>query len=97
MLKKLKSIFLYDSFIFHGRSSVNAQIMEENRKFAIIWSIAHILYWTFCLVMSAMKPDYLLCRDIYAVALAVSRRFAAAGAFCCTPDSLADSVRRPRD
>ncbi len=72
MFKRLKSIFLYDSFIFRGESSVRSQIMEENRKFAIIWSIVHILYWGFCLVMSTMKPDYLLCRDIYAVALAVA-------------------------
>ena len=46
--------------------------MKQNRKFAIIWSIVHILYWSFCLIMSTMKQDYMLCRDIYAVALAVS-------------------------
>ena len=72
MLRRLKSIFLYDNFISSGRESVKSQIIEENRKFAVSWSIAHILYWSFCLVMSTMKPDYLLCRPIYAVALAAS-------------------------
>ncbi len=72
MFRNLKSIFLYDSSIIHDPDRIRAQIREENRKFAIIWSIAHILYWCFCLVMSTMKTDYLICRNIYAVALAVS-------------------------
>ena len=72
MLRNMKNVFLYDSSILHGQNSIKSQIAEENRKFAIIWSIANILYWSFCLVMSTMKPDYLLCRHIYAVALAVS-------------------------
>lgn len=51
--------------------SVRDQIVEANRKFTIIWSIAQILFWGFCLFMSTRKPDYLECRSIYAFAVAV--------------------------
>lgn len=72
MLSRLRSVFLYDIPVSFDTSGIKSQIMEENRKFVVIWSVANILYWSFCLVMSTMQPDYMLCRSIYAVALTAS-------------------------
>ena len=72
MLGRLKSFFLYDDSMIRSQNSIRSQIARENRKFAIIWSIVHVLYWSFCLVMSTTQHDYLLCRDVYAVSLVVS-------------------------
>lgn len=50
--------------------SVREQIVEANRKFTIIWSIAQLLFWGFCLFMSTRRADYLECRHIYVYAVA---------------------------
>ena len=72
MFRKLKAFLLYENSISGDLKSVRNQITEENRRFAVIWSIANILYWSFCLFMSTRTPDYHQCQNIYAVALAVS-------------------------
>ncbi len=71
MLRRLKTIFLYENSIINSPRDVKAQIMEENRRFAIIWSIVQILYWGYCLFMSTRQTDFLVCRSIYAVSLVV--------------------------
>ena len=45
--------------------------MEDNRKFATIWSVLFMTFWAFCLIMSLSDESYLRCRSIYAIALAV--------------------------
>ena len=72
MLRRLRALFFYEYSISSIPDNVKAQIMEENRKFAIIWSMVQIIYWGFCLFMSTRQDDFLLCRHIYAFALAVS-------------------------
>jgi len=71
MIRKLKEILLYQITGNGDLKSVNAQVMEENRKFAIIWSIFQILYWGFCLFMSTRQPDYRMCRHVYIVAFSI--------------------------
>lgn len=71
MIRKLREILLYQTAGNGDLKSINAQVMEENRKFAIIWSIFQILYWGFCLIMSINHPDYRLCRHVYIVALSI--------------------------
>ena len=71
MLSRLRSVFLYDIPVSFDTSGIKSQIMEENRKFAVIWSIAQILYWSFCLFMTTRNDDYYTCRHIYAVALSI--------------------------
>ena len=71
MIRKLKEILLYQTTGNGDLKSINAQVMEQNRKFAIIWSIFQILYWGFCLFMSINTPDYRLCRHVYIGALSI--------------------------
>ena len=71
MFRKPRSIIFYNSFIKSIPDTVKAQIMEENRKFAVIWSIAQIFYWSFCVFMSTRQPDFRICRHIYVVALLI--------------------------
>ncbi len=51
--------------------TVRAQIMEENRRFAIIWALTQMAYWTYCLVMTTRRADFLTCRSIYLTSFAV--------------------------
>ena len=69
MLEVLRRFFFYGSSLDSTPENVKRQIMEENGKFAIVWSIVHIIYWAYCLFMSTRQPDFLVCRDIYAWAL----------------------------
>ena len=39
MIRKLREILLYQTTGDGDLKSINAQVMEQNRKFAIIWSI----------------------------------------------------------
>ena len=71
MFRKIKAFLLYDNSIAGDLKSVRKQIMEENRKSAVTWSTAQVLYWVFCLFMATRDPAYHLCRHIYAAALAV--------------------------
>ncbi len=71
MFRKLKAFLLYKNSDGIDQKTAYTRIMEENRKFAIIWSVFQILYWSFCLFMSTRDPDYRLCRAIYAASMAV--------------------------
>ena len=46
--------------------------MGENRKSAIIWAAAQMVYWFYCMMMSFAKvPDFVLCRNIYLVSFVI--------------------------
>ena len=72
MFKKIGKKLLYRVFQSSRMKTVQAQIMEDNRKFVIIWASVMILFWVFSLYMSTRDADYLRCRSIYAVALGVN-------------------------
>ena len=61
MLKSIKQFLLYDSSSSGNLKNVQAQVMEENRRFAIIWASAQMLYWLYCLIMSTVAPDFRMC------------------------------------
>lgn len=69
---RIKSFFLFDSAIRDELKNVKPRIMEDNRRFAVIWSVAQILYWSYCLVMSVFLEAYTRCRYAYLVALILS-------------------------
>ena len=58
-------------FLFYETSNddymhIKKLVMGENRKFAIIWALAQMVYWFYCMIMSFAKvPDFMLCRNIY--------------------------------
>ena len=72
MLQRIIKALLFSNF---PRSDVKAaypQIMEDNRKYCIIWSAVYELFWAYCLIMSFFgRPLYLPCRVIYAAAFAL--------------------------
>ena len=70
MIRKLRQILFYETSM-GSYSQIREQIMEENRRFAIIWSSAQILYWTYCLIMSAKAPDFQICRNIYFMSFSI--------------------------
>ena len=71
MFHKLTDTLTYHVSDFENAKKVEAQIMEDNRKFAVIWAGVLAGYWSFCLVMSTMQDAFRQCRSIYAVAFAV--------------------------
>ena len=72
MIKKLRDLLLFTNFSRSQLKAILPQIMEENRKFTILWSIFNIVFWIYCLIMTFSNPLYLKCRTIYIVALAVT-------------------------
>ena len=71
MLNGILQFLLYKHFSGSGMKAVKNQVMEENRRFAIKWASAQLVYWFYCLVMSAREPDFMVCRNIYIMAFAV--------------------------
>ena len=72
MLKRIRKILLFGDFSHAQMQAIKPQIMEENRKFSIIWSIVNVVFWIYCLIMTTRDPLYYQCREIYAGALALS-------------------------
>ena len=68
MFGKIRNALLFSDFSRAQLKAIKPQIMDENRKFCIVWSIVHELFWTYCLIMSLSNPYYHECRTIYAVA-----------------------------
>ena len=71
MFKAIKMVLLYDTASVSTRKTVHEQIMEENRKFVIIWASVQMLYWGYCLIMSTKVPDFMLCRNLYFMAFSI--------------------------
>ena len=69
MLERIKHFLLYRTSSESNYQAVRIQIMEENRIFAIRWSAVQMLYWGYCLFMTTREPDFLMCRNIYVMAL----------------------------
>ena len=72
MLKRgIEQFLFYKTSMGSNMKTVQAQAMEENRKSAIVWAAAQLLYWLYCLIMSTRAPDFLMCRSIYLIAFAI--------------------------
>lgn len=52
MFRKIRNLLLFSDFPRSELKRIRPQIMEENRKFCMVWTIIHILFWTYCLIMS---------------------------------------------
>ena len=69
MLTKLKTILLKGNIPSGEGRNVRKNIIEENRKFAKIWSKVQLIYWGFCIVMSFFNVAYTRCRGAYIMAV----------------------------
>ena len=72
MFGKIREILLFSNISRSQLKKVMPQIMEENRRFCIIWSAVHDLFWAYCLFMTMRDPLYHQCRGIYIAAFAAS-------------------------
>ena len=70
MIRKIRSILRFGNFSHSDLEAIQPQIMEDNRKFSIIWSAVNNLFWIYCLIMTVVNPVYHRCLIIYAVAFA---------------------------
>ena len=52
--------------------AVKPDIMLDNRKFVIIWSLIETLFWVYCLIMTQFDDLYFMCKTIYLVAFIAS-------------------------
>ena len=71
MFRKIRQFLFYEATVNDSVQKVRAQIMEDNRRFAFIWAAAQSMYWVYCLIMSTREPDFMMCQNIYRVALVV--------------------------
>ena len=71
MLQKNRKILLFKDFSRSDLKAVQPQIMEDNRRFCIIWAAVNNLFWIYCLIMTVINPKYHMCRAIYISAFAV--------------------------
>ena len=71
MLKEIKQFLFYRTSSGNTLKTVKLQIMEENRRFAIVWASVQLAYWLYCLIMSARAPDFMMCRNIYIMAFSI--------------------------
>lgn len=71
MLQKIRRILLFKDFSRSDLKAVQPQIMEDNRRFCIIWAAVNNLFWIYCLIMTVINPKYHMCRAIYISAFAV--------------------------
>ena len=51
---------------------INPKIMEDNRRFTLIWSLIESLFWVFCFFITFFNDMYFCCKEIYVIALIVS-------------------------
>ena len=71
MFSRIRDILIYTSVIKDENGRIRKQIMEDNRKSAIIWSAILIIYWILCLIFSASNTLYANCRGLYIAALCI--------------------------
>ena len=71
MFKGIQQFLFYKTSMGENAAVVKTQIMEDNRRFAIIWSSVQLIYWAYCMIMSIKAPDFMMCRSIYIAAFSV--------------------------
>ena len=72
MDQKIKKTLLYSTTIDDPDGRVQKQILEENRKFAVVWSAVEIAFWAFCLLTSGNNEWLLNFRRVYLASLLIS-------------------------
>lgn len=71
MLRKIRDILLFSDFSRSDLKAAQPQIMEDNRRFCIIWALVNNLFWIYCMIMTVINPKYHMCRSIYVAAFVV--------------------------
>ena len=69
MLARLKNILMHGDIPSGDKQAVLKNVIEDNRKFAVIWSRAQLVYWAYCLFMSFRDEAFTRCRGAYIMAI----------------------------
>lgn len=67
-MKKINEFLFFQVHKFVKDKDVHSAVMEENLRFAVIWSAAQMVYWAYCIIMSTQSYDFWLCRKVYIAA-----------------------------
>ena len=70
-LSQIKKTLLYSTTIIDDDGKIRREILEENRRFAIVWSLIEIAYWIYSIVMSFRAAAYTRCRAVYIASLVI--------------------------
>ncbi len=68
MLARLKSILMHGDIPSTEKQAVQKNIIEDDRRFVMIWSRAQLVYWGYCLFMSFRDEAFTRCRGAYIMA-----------------------------
>ena len=68
MLARMKNILMHGDIPSREKQAVQKNIIEDDRKFVIIWSRAQLVYWGYCLFMSFRDEAFTRCRGAYIMA-----------------------------
>ena len=68
MLERLKKILMHGDIPSSEKQAVQKHIIEDDRKFVIIWARAQLFYWGYCLFMSFRDEAFTRCRGAYIMA-----------------------------
>ena len=68
MLARFKKILMQGDIPSREKQAVQKNIIEDDRKFVMIWSRAQLVYWGYCLFMSFRDEAFTRCRGAYIMA-----------------------------
>ena len=68
MLARLKKILMHGDIPSREKQAVQKNIIEDDRKFVMIWSKAQLIYWGYCFFMSFRDEAFTRCRGAYIMA-----------------------------
>ena len=71
MLSKIKNILLFAGVFQKSNEKVRMDILEDNRKAAVFWSVVQLIFWGFSLIMSRIDPEYTNCLPVYIIVLVI--------------------------
>ncbi len=72
IISKIKNELLFSTSREDPEGKIRRQIQEENRRFAVIWSVVEIAFWVICLVTSANNEWLVYFRSVYTVSLVIN-------------------------
>ena len=61
MLARMKKILMHGDIPSREKEAVQKNIIEDNRKFVMIWAESQLIYWGYCLFMSFRYEAFTRC------------------------------------
>ncbi len=68
MFTRMKKILMHGDIPSSEKEAVQKNIIEDNRKFVMIWAESQLIYWGYCLFMSFRNEAFTRCRSAYIMA-----------------------------